>query len=529
MPTEDKWINSDSHPGKPTGSPTATPQVASTNSGQVNSPGPKHYLGESDEKLRAIVNQVIVGIVQADLAGRITFVNDRYCEITGYPREELLGKQWQDFTHPDDLPQNGKFFEQITRGESPLPFEKRYMRKNGNACWVTISGSALRNAAGEVLGELAVVVDITERKRAEEELRIAAIAFQAQESIMVTDASGVILRVNDAFTRMTGYSAEEAVGKTPSLLKSGLHDEKFFQDMWAAIRQEHYWQGETWNKRKDGTIYMEWQTISAVLAPDGNVSHYIGTFIDITERKRLEKELQERRKEMNELQKLHVAAQTASAIAHELNQPLMAIASYSGAARMLLQAEVPNLDKIRNAIEGSERQAQRAGQSIRELIEFLSIKEFSTEAFDLNQEVRDVLDTARSEHELQFHSIFQPEARRLMVRANHSHVQRVLLNLLHNGIEAMQEAGVLLPSIIVTVRTLKDGNAAQVTIQDNGPGVRKQDLQRLFEPFFSTKASGIGMGLAISRSLIEANGGQLWVDPHETPGATFHFTLPLAT
>jgi len=109
------------------------------------------------------------------------------------------------------------------------------------------------------------------------------------------------------------------------------------------------------------------------------------------------------------------------------------------------------------------------------------------------------------------------------------HVHKVLLNLFHNGIEAMQEAGVASPAIIVTVRTTGNGDCAQVTIQDNGPGIREEDMQRLFHSFFTTKPSGIGMGLAISRSLIEVNGGQLWVDPQERPGATFHFTLPFAT
>jgi two-component system sensor kinase FixL len=262
---------------------------------------------------------------------------------------------------------------------------------------------------------------------------------------------------------------------------------------------------------------------------DGQALRMTGINRDITERKKLEKEILERRNEMAKLQTLQIAAQTATAIAHELNQPLMAIASYTQTALILLKAVNPSLDKVRKAIEGSERQAHRAGQSIRELIEFLGTREFPTEAFDLNKEILDVLNTARSEHELQFNSILRLEEGLPLVRANRTHVQRVLLNLLHNGIEAMQEVGVPLPSITVTVRTIKDVGVAQVTIQDNGPGVNNRDFQRLFEPFFTTKARGIGMGLAISRSLVEANGGQLWVDPQESPGATFHFTLPLAT
>jgi two-component system sensor kinase FixL len=264
-------------------------------------------------------------------------------------------------------------------------------------------------------------------------------------------------------------------------------------------------------------------------APDGRALRMTGTNRDITERKRLERELMERREKMAELQKVHIAGQTAAAIAHELNQPLMAIASYNKTALILLNAERPELEKVRKAIENSERQAHRAGDSIHELIRFLNMNEFPIEAFDLNKEILDVLDTAKSEHELQFHSILRLEQGLPLVLANRTHVHRVLLNLLHNGIEAMQEFGVPMPSIIVTVRTKDDLGLAQVTIRDNGPGVKEEDLHRLFEPFFTTKSKGIGMGLAISRALIEANGGQLWIDPQERPGATFHFTVPLAS
>jgi two-component system sensor kinase FixL len=251
--------------------------------------------------------------------------------------------------------------------------------------------------------------------------------------------------------------------------------------------------------------------------------------IDITKQKQMERELLERRKEMSNLLNLQVASQTAAAFAHELNQPLLAIASYCSAALMLLQAKNPDLDKVRNAIEASERQAHRGGKSIRDLLEFLSIKKFTAESFDLNKEIHDVLDTARAEHELKFHARLKLEKDLPPVRANRMHVQKVLLNLLHNSIDAMQEAGVALPSITVAVHTMNDESVAQVTLQDNGPGISREHFQRLFEPFFTTKAKGFGMGLAICRSLIEANGGQLWIDPQVGPGATSHFTLPFAT
>ncbi|MDD5058687.1 MAG: ATP-binding protein [Sideroxydans sp.] len=250
---------------------------------------------------------------------------------------------------------------------------------------------------------------------------------------------------------------------------------------------------------------------------------------DISEHKRLEMEIQEQRKEMAELHTLHVAAQTAAAIARELNQPLLSIASYSEAALMLMKSGKPDYGKIHKALDGCERQALRAGQSIRDLFEFLNAQEFKSEPFDLNREIFDVLQVAKLEHELKFDFVFHEDEGHAVVKASRAHVQKVLFNLLHNCVEAMQVADVPRPAISVAVRAQKDESVARVTIQDNGPGIKAEDSLRLFEPFFTTRDKGIGMGLAISRSLIEENGGKLWVDPQAGSGAAFHFTLPLAS
>lgn len=250
---------------------------------------------------------------------------------------------------------------------------------------------------------------------------------------------------------------------------------------------------------------------------------------DISLQKRREKEMADRRNEMAELKKMQIAFQTAAAIAHDLNQPLLAIASYSEAALALLKSDKLELNKIVKAIASCERQAQRAGKSIHELLDHLSIKEVSAEVFDLNKTVGEVVNAARSEHELQFESILILEDRLPPVFANRAHVEKVLFNLLINSIEAMYGIDVSLPVIKITVRTGIDAHSAQLTIQDNGPGIGEGHLHLLFKPFFTTKSKGIGMGLAVSRSLIEANGGQLWVDSREGPGATFHLTLPFAS
>ena len=378
------------------------------------------------------------------------------------------------------------------------------------------------------------MVDISRRRQAEDALRksseeIADLYNHSPCGYHSLDKDGVIRQINDTELAWLGYTRDEVIGKiTAADILTPASMEIFRKSYPRFMKQGSVHDMEQEMIRKDGTVFPALVSATAVYDPGGHYVMSRSTVMDITERKRLERKLLEQRNKMGELQTMQIAAQTAAAIAHELNQPLLAIATYSGAASMMLQADKPDLDKIRHAVEANEQQAHRAGKSIRELLELLSIKEFPVEAFDLNQEILDVMGNVRSEHEMQFHANLQLEAGLPSIMANRMHVHKVLLNLLHNGIEAMQQAGVPLPSLTVTLRSTKNGDYAQVTVQDNGPGIENKDFQRMFEPFFTTKTEGIGMGLSISRSLIELNGGQLWLEPQQGRGAIFHFTLPFA-
>lgn len=259
---------------------------------------------------------------------------------------------------------------------------------------------------------------------------------------------------------------------------------------------------------------------------------------DITRCKLLETEILGFRDKLAELHALHVTAQTAATIAHELNQPLLAITSYGDAAAQLLKGKTPDLALVRRAVDGCRREVFRAGRTMRELLELFKVEVAPPEVFDLNGEIMAVMRDVRAQQALEFDHAVLLEEGLTPVRANRIHVQKVLLNLLQNAIEAMREAEVGQPAIVVKVSARGDENAVQVTVQDNGPGISNEDMQRLFQPFFTTKTHGTGMGLAVSRSLIEENGGRLWVDPREVSqmclypqereGAAFHFTLPLA-
>ncbi len=261
---------------------------------------------------------------------------------------------------------------------------------------------------------------------------------------------------------------------------------------------------------------------------NGEAVRFVGVARDITEHKIVEKNLQEQRAETELFYKQQIASHTASAIAHDLNQPLTAISAYSEVALHALSNANNNPDLLKRALEGCVVQAQRAGTSLHELIAFLQEGELVTERFDLNHTVQEALNITKGDGYSAFQPILKLEQHIPAVQANRIQVQKVLVNLLRNAVEAMRAERVANSTITVTVKTHKDMSMGHVTIQDCGPGVSQELVKRIFEPFFTTKPTGIGMGLAISRALIEANGGQLWLDPNNKTGAQFHFTLPFA-
>jgi diguanylate cyclase (GGDEF)-like protein/PAS domain S-box-containing protein len=212
------------------------------------------------------------------------------CRIFGVP-EGTRGTRrgYLKRVHPDDRPGLNRDWEKAVAG-APLLNEHRIRIGQANR-WICQRARIEFDAGGKPLRCVGTTQDISESKRAEEEMRIAATAFEAQEGMVITDARRRILRVNQAFTRITGYALDEVAGQSPSILKSGRHDAAFYSAMWAGIKASGSWQGEIWNRRKNGEVYPEWLTISAVTNASGTVTHYVGTLTDITLRKAAEDEI----------------------------------------------------------------------------------------------------------------------------------------------------------------------------------------------------------------------------------------------
>lgn len=269
-------------------------------------------------------------------------------------------------------------------------------------------------------------------------------------------------------------------------------------------------------------------TIGRVFFEAGRAVRLVGVMQDISRAKTMHRKLRAQRAEMESLAKQQVAVHTASAIAHELNQPLAAISAYSEVALRSLKTSPEGSDQLKSALENCVAQSHRAGRTLHELLDFLQKGELVSEPMDINSVVREAVGIAQNDGYGGFYPVLQLEQYLPPVLGNRMQVQKVLINLLSNSVEAMREAGMPVAAITITVRTKVGSNMAHITVQDSGPGLDVDAVNRVFEPFFTTKQKGIGLGLAISRALVEAHGGQLWVDPDTRSGAAFHFTLPFA-
>jgi len=224
--------------------------------------------------------------------------NPAWAELLGYSHEEIkrTTQQWSDFIYPDDREKAWQSIQDVLAGRSSIhKIEYRMIHKNGSLRWILDHAKVVqRDQNGRPIRMCGTHADINERKAAEEELRIAAAAFESQEGMIVTDAENLIIKVNQAFINITGYTAKEAIGQTPQhLLRSGRQNTIFYTAMWDSIQHTGAWQGEIWNRRKNGEVYPEWLTITVVKGTDGETTHYVATFTDITERKAAEEKIKQ--------------------------------------------------------------------------------------------------------------------------------------------------------------------------------------------------------------------------------------------
>lgn len=235
--------------------------------------------------LQSVHNTMSEGVYVTDMQGKITMINSAALNLLGYHEKEVIGQNAHHLFHKTQANQKVAYcpLEEVYQKNQSFKGEILFITTQNGLIWADVSSEALI-IEDKPVGAVIVFSDITEQKHKDDDLRISATAFETQNGIMITDSDGIILRVNKSFTRICGYEAEDAIGQTPKLLNSGRQSESFYQDMWNHLKEKHFWQGEIWNKHKNGNVFLEWLTITAVLDSHSRVTHYVANFSDITER-----------------------------------------------------------------------------------------------------------------------------------------------------------------------------------------------------------------------------------------------------
>ena len=248
---------------------------------------------EAEARFRSIFENAINGIYQTSVSGIYISVNPALARIYGYDSADdlLQGISNIDNQLYVEPGKRDEFIALMNLQGQVKNFEALVYRKQGDIIWISENSREVRHHDGSLLYYEGTVEDITARKRMETELRISATAFETHESLMITDTNRVILRINKAFSESTGYTAEEVIGQTPFILRSDRHEADFYEAAWETIYQTGTWQGEIWDRRKNGEVYPKWLTIRAVKGDNGEVTHYVGSHLDITERKAAEEKI----------------------------------------------------------------------------------------------------------------------------------------------------------------------------------------------------------------------------------------------
>ncbi|MBI2143727.1 PAS domain S-box protein [Candidatus Woesearchaeota archaeon] len=376
---------------------------------------------------------------------------------------------------------------------------------------------------------LEIFNDITGRKKAEEKLHIQSSALAAAaNAIVLTNTDGVIEWVNPAFTELTGYSADEAVGQNPRMLKSGKQGSSFYKNLWDTVLAGNVWKGETVNRRKDGSLYPEDMTITPVRSETGKVTHFIAIKEDITARKQFEEEVMQLNNDLkNRAAELEAANKELEAFSystsHDLRSPLRSIDGFSQA---LLEDYTDRLDdKGKDFLKRLRAATQRMGQLIDDMLKLSRVTKagLSRNEVDLSALARSVaakLQEAEPDRDAEF-----VVARGIVARCDKQLVQQVFENLLGNAWKFTSRQ----PSARMEFgTTVKDGQQAYF-IRDNGAGFDMAYAGKLFMPFqrlhSATEFPGTGIGLAIVSRVIARHGGKVWAEGSVGKGATFYFTL----
>jgi PAS domain S-box-containing protein len=468
-----------------------------------------------------------------DDRGRFHYVNEEACRVLGYPRAELLGMGVADID-PEFPAERWSDHWRDLKAQRSLSFESRHRTRDGRTFPVEISANYFE--FGGQAYNLALVRDITERKRAEEALRQSeAYLAEAQRlshtGSWASESTGRPLYWSEELFRIFGFDPQQGV-PTPEKPLQRIHPEdldKFLGTFERAVQAKVDFEVKARVVLPDGTVKHIHGIGHPVLNANGEIVEVVGTVLDITERKRAEEErerLHQLETDLAHINRVSMMGELAASIAHEVNQPLSGIVSNGSACLRFLARDTPNVEEAREAARDIVRDGKRTGEVIARIRALTKRAATPREKLDLNETIREILALIRDEANKKGVIIRTQFADHLSpISGDRVQLQQVMLNLVMNAVEAMGTVDERPPELAIATRNI-DPDQVQVTVKDSGVGLDPSTIGRIFDPLYTTKPGGMGMGLSISRSILQTHGGRLWATVNDGPGTSFHFTVP---
>ena len=467
-----------------------------------------------------------------EVAGRHPLhLSEEWYRIYGFDPESgpLAFEQLLRRAHPEDRARWKGALDRAIDAKSDYELEFRIVLPDGTTKYIHTVGHPVFNASGDLVQFVGSSTDITERKRAEQATRLlAAIVESSHDAIVSKSLNGVITSWNNGAERLFGYTAEEAVGQNITLIipPERRHEERMIVEQ--LTRGERIDDFETVRMRKDGSLLDVSLTISPMKDASGRVVGASKLARDITERKRAEEALRQAQTDLAHASRLTTMGEFTASLAHEVKQPIAAAVTNANTCVRWITREEPDLKEAREAACRIVKDAQRATEIINRVRLLFKKGTPQRELLDVNEVAREIIVLMGDEASRHSISVRMELAEDLPhVVGDRVQLQQVLMNLIVNGVDAMH--GVEGPRELIIKSQPAENNELLLSVSDTGIGLPQHQADQIFNAFFTTKTHGTGMGLRISRSIIESHGGRLWAAENSPRGASFCFTLPTKT
>jgi PAS domain S-box-containing protein len=485
----------------------------------------------SDGTLREIINTLPATAWSTLPDGSCDFLSERWLGYAGMSAEQAQGWGWTAAIHPDDLPGLNEHWKGCLLSGAPVDAEARMRRSDGVYRWFLFRANPLRDQSGTIVKWYGTNIDIDDRKRAQEELRQSELEARLivdciPGQVAVLGPAGDVRHVNRRMAEFFGVGARELSRWRTSDIVPERERPRVVAAMAKSLETGTPFELENRLRRFDGAY--RWVQVRGLplMDEDGRAARWYFLVVDIHEKREAEEALDRTRSELARVTRsMSLGALTAS-IAHEVNQPLSGIITNASTCLRLLAASPPNVEGALETARRTIRDGNRAAEVIARLRAMFGRKALAAEEVDLNGAVRDVLSLLSSHLErnrvvLRTELAGQP----LLVNGDRIQLQQVIVNLIRNACDAMGDVEDRPRELLIETGYDED-DRARLTVHDVGIGLDATAAERLFEAFYSTKGDGMGIGLSVSRYIIERHRGRLWAAPNEGPGATFAFSLP---